>query len=167
MDIRDLIPWRREDRPAAPGRPQHPLAALHREMDRLFEDFFRGDTPWPLSHLRGTGGAFSPSVDVRETDAELVVSAELPGIDEKDLEIDLGDDGLTIRGEKKEEHEERKEGLYRAERSYGSFQRFVPLPTAIVADKATAEFKNGVLTITLPKPPDAQPKRRKIEIKRG
>ncbi len=164
MAIRDLIPWRRREE-MLPARWESPFAALHREMDRLFEDFFGEREFWPLWPRRGAG--FVPSVDVQETDKEFRVVADLPGLDEKDVQVDLTDDGLSIRGEKKSDREEKREGYYRAERSYGSFERFIPLPGPVQGDKASAEFKNGVLTVTLPKPPEAQAKRKRIEVKRG
>ena len=110
-------------------------------------------------------GAFSPSVDVRETDKEIVVSAEIPGMEEKDIQVELAADGLTIRGEKRTETEDKKEGYVRKETSYGSFHRFIPLPAEVQAAKASAELKKGVLTVTLPKTPEAKAKRKKIEIK--
>jgi HSP20 family protein len=166
MAIRDLIPRRRREGAVEPTRGEHPISALHREMNRLFQDFFGDWDIWPLERLRGRAGAFTPSVDVRESDKDIRVWVDLPGLSEDDIDVELTDDGLTIRGEKKSEQEERGEGVHRVERSYGSFERFVALPTAVEGEKATAEFKNGVLTITLPKPPEVEAKRKKIEIKR-
>lgn len=167
MGMRDLIPWRRRgrNRTLLPLGGEHPFAALHRELDRLFEDFFVGRDWWPPAPLGGR--VFSPSVDVRESDKEVRVSAELPGLDEKDLEVELSDEGLTIRGEKKHEQEDRGEGYYKAERSYGAFEWFIDLPCAVDGEKAAAEFKNGVLTVALPKLAEEAGSRKKIEIKRG
>lgn len=165
MGIRDLVPWRRRG-PALPAREEAPLLSAWRDFDRVLEDFFGGRGLWPLSPEVGRR-TFVPSVDVRETDKEIVVSADLPGLDEKDIRVELIGDGLTISGEKKSEHEESGRGFYRAERSYGSFERFIPLPVGVEAEKATAEFKNGVLTVTLPKPPEAQASRKQIAVKRG
>jgi len=164
MPIRDLIPWRREGRGLVRGGEEHPLSGLHREMNRLFEDFVRG---WdlPLARSLGRLDTFVPSVDVRETDKAVVVSAELPGMDENDIKVELADDGLTISGEKKTETDEEHEGISRHERTYGSFQRFVAIPVQVQEAKTTAEFRNGVLTVTLPKAPEAQAKRKKIQIK--
>jgi len=164
MAIRDLIPWRRGDRGLVREGQEHPLSSLHREMNRLFDDFFHG---WgsPLARPFGRGGDFVPSVDVRETDKEIVVTAELPGLGEKDIEVELTDDGLSIRGEKKSETEEERRGYYRSERSYGSFQRFIPIPVGVQEEKASAEFHNGVLTVSLPKVAEEQAKRKKIDIK--
>jgi len=95
------------------------------------------------------------------------VTAELPGLEEEDVEVELSDEGLTIRGEKKQEQEERGEGYYRAERTYGAFQRFIDLPCEVDGEKAEAEFRNGILTVILPKRPEEQGNRKKIQIKRG
>ena len=164
MPIRDLIPWRHGERGLVREGEEHPLAGLHREMNQLFEDFFRG-LDLPLARSFAHLGGFVPSVDVRETDKQVIVSAELPGMDEKDIHVELADDGLTIRGEKKTETEEDAEGLHRHERTYGSFQRLVAIPVQVQEAKATAKFKNGVLTVTLPKAPEAQAKRKRIQIK--
>ena len=164
MAIRDLIPWGRRGRELASTGEEHPVASLWRDMNRLFQDFFEGHE-WPLAKEWGKAGAFSPRVDVRETDKEVVVSAEVPGMDEKDIQVELTDDGLTIRGGKETETEEKKEGYVRKETSYGSFRRFIPLPAEVQAAKASAELRKGVLTVTLPKTPEAKAKRKKIEIK--
>jgi HSP20 family protein len=106
-------------------------------------------------------------VDIREDDKEIVVAAELPGLDEKDLEVTMSDNALIIKGEKKGEHEERESGYSYRERSYGAFQRVIPLDVDVLEDQVAATFKNGVLTIVLPKSPDAQRKFKKIAISGG
>jgi HSP20 family protein len=106
-------------------------------------------------------------MDVRETDKEIVVEAELPGIDEKDVSLSLQDGVLTIRGEKKHEHEEEKENYRVSERRYGSFQRAMRLPDTVDENKVEASFNNGVLTASLPKRPEAIGKQRTIPIKKG
>ncbi len=166
MAIRNLIPWARRES-SVPARGGLPLTTLRGEMERLLEDFFGDGDLWPRLGEGRRAGAFVPSVDVKETDKDIRVVADLPGMDEKDIQVDLTDGGLSIRGEKKSDHEESREGYYRAERSYGSFERFIPLPVAVEGGKVTAEFKNGVLTVTLPKPPEAQAKHARIEVKRG
>jgi len=166
MAIRDLVPWRRSTT-TLPVREIHPLSLLHEDVDRLFGDFFGDSGLWPTWPTQRQEGAFVPRVDIEETDKEIRVIADLPGLDEKDVHVDLTDDGLTIRGEKKSEHEGKREGYYHAERSYGSFERSIPLPGTVDADKVAAQFKNGVLTITLPRPPEATPTRKRIEIKKG
>ncbi len=145
MAITDLIPWRRQE-PARRG--ENELTAFERDMDRLFERFFRGGTLAPFGESWGT---FSPSVDVVETNDQIKVSAELPGLDDRDIEVSLDRGVLTISGEKSEEHKEERENYYRAERTYGSFRRSIPLPAEVNEDEVEAVFQNGVLTITLPK----------------
>jgi HSP20 family protein len=145
MAITDLIPWRRQE-PAR--REENELDVFQRDMDRLFERFFRGGTLAPFGE---TWGPFSPSVDVVETADEIQVSAELPGLEDKDIEVSLDRGVLTISGEKSEERKEERENYYRAERTYGSFKRAIPLPTDVNEDKVEAVFQNGVLTITMPK----------------
>lgn len=127
------------------------FGSLQREMDRLFEDFFR------------RGGLMRPSVDVVETNDTVVVKAELPGMEPKDVDISVSDDRLTIKGERKAEKEEKGKTFYRMERCYGSFSRTIELPASVEADKAKADYKNGVLEITLPK--TEQVKAKKIPIK--
>jgi HSP20 family protein len=104
-----------------------------------------------------------PSVDVSETEKNVIVKAELPGMDPKDVDLSIEKGTLVIRGEKKQESEEKNENYHRVERSYGSFHRSIPLPCKCDADKVKAKYKNGVLTVTLPKDKDAQPRRVSIE----
>ena len=109
--------------------------------------------------------AFKPRIDVSETDKALAISAELPGLDEKDVKVELEDEVLTISGEKKAESATKDKGWYRAERSYGAFRRVIPLPTDVEAEKAKAVFKRGVLSIELPRKEEATQKKRTLEIK--
>jgi HSP20 family protein len=135
-------------------------------MNRLFDDFFGGFSlsPWaPLE--RGVPQVFTPRVDVSETDTEIKVSAELPGMEEKDIDVSLTRDTLTIKGEKKEESEEKGKDYYRMERSYGSFTRSIPLPVEVNTDKVEATFKKGVLDITLPKTAKAIGETKKVAVK--
>jgi len=128
-------------------------------MDRVFEDFFgprrRGLIPWE--------GEWTPSMDVAETAEQVVVKAEVPGIDPKDINISLQGDVLTVKGEKKSEREEKEENYHLVERSYGAFSRSVTLPAAVDAEKIEAKYEKGVLTITCPKKEVVKPKQ--IEIK--
>jgi HSP20 family protein len=141
-----------------------PFSAMRREMDRLFDEF-RGVGGGPYAAEPAT---FTPAVSVRQTDKGGVeVTAELPGIDEKSVEVSLADNALTIRGEKKEEKEEKGEGWYLSERSFGSFLRTIPMPVEVDEGKVSAQFKNGVLTVTLPAAPDTERKTKKIEVKSG
>jgi HSP20 family protein len=128
------------------------------------EDFWMA----PFEEMGRWGETFTPRVDVREEDNQVVVSAELPGIDQKDIDVTVTRDSVRIAGEKKheEEKEEKEEkGYYRRETSYGSFERVIDLPSEIDENKAEAQFSKGVLTIRLPKSEQAQAKQKKIEIK--
>jgi len=118
-------------------------------IERLFDDMWRGVATQPAA-------AFAPRLDVVERESELLVNAELPGLEEKDFSLEVHGNVLTLRGEKRSEHEERKQGWHWNERSYGSFRRVVELPVEVDADKASASFKNGVLTVTLPKAESAK-----------
>lgn len=143
-----------------------PFASLQREMNRLFDGFLGGSTlsQW-APFERGGAEAFQPRVDVSETDSEIKVSAELPGLDENDIDVSLTRDTLTIKGEKKEEKEEKGSDYYRMERSYGSFTRSIPLPVEVNTDKVEATFKKGVLRVTLPKTASAIEKTKKVAVK--
>ena len=167
LNVRELIPWTRGREVTSGRRIEHPLVAFQREMDRLFEDFWRGfDLPL-VGRPERIGGAVSPRIDISEKDDEIVVSAELPGLDEKDVEVTLTDNVLLIRGEKKLEKEEKERGHTYTERSYGSFERRIPIDAEVLSDKVSAAFKNGVLTVTLPKSPEAQKHVRHIPIGAG
>ncbi|MDI9570758.1 MAG: Hsp20/alpha crystallin family protein [Pseudomonadota bacterium] len=162
---RNLLPslWN-STAPAAGAADDHPFSGIRREMNRIFDDFFRGMELTP----RSPGDRFHrfvPSLDIRENDKEITIKAELPGMDEKDVELLLTDNALTIKGEKKEEKEEQGKDYCHMECIYGSFQRVVPLPEGIDMKKAEAEFKKGILSITLPKTDIAKVKGKKIEIK--
>ena len=147
MAFRDLIPWSRNQE-LAPARDNFdPFLTLHREMNRLFDDVFRGFGGAGLSPLM-EGRYGWPKVELNETDKTLTVSAELPGLDEKDVQVEIANGVLTLRGEKKAERS--GEGRTFTERTYGSFERQIPLED-VEEDKAEASFKNGVLTISLPK----------------
>jgi HSP20 family protein len=173
MSVRDLIPWRRgnDQTPTTQFREDdsHPFLSLHREMNRLFDDTFRGfDARWPGFGLTSASrGGWSndrwPSIEIAETEKEWKVCAEVPGMDEKDLEI-LADDGvLTVRGERRSEVDDKDRQF--SERYYGRFERRIALPPDVEAERAEARFKNGVLTVTLPKSTNANPRVRRIAIK--
>lgn len=141
-----------------------PFRSLQREMDRLFNQFSR-DLYWP--RLDGETESATPLVDVAETDEGLTVTAELPGMDEKDIEVDLTNNVLTVKGEKKAEKEEKKADYHFRERSYGSFSRSVAVPFDVDPDQVKAAFSKGVLTIALPRPPEAKRKTKKIAVKKA
>jgi len=141
-----------------PVKREGPFVSLRREMDRLFDDFFRG---WELAPW--VEGEWYPSIDVAETEDQVIVKAEIPGMDPSELEITLTDDSLSIRGEKKEEKEEKKKNYHRRESRYGSFSRSVRLPALVNTEKAEASYDKGILTINAPKV--EKEKAKKIEIK--
>lgn len=162
---RSFLPsvWRRSDVPVKRSE-EHPFYGIQKEMNRLFDDFFQDFSVSPFEE--GTFlGKFSPSIDIREGDNSITVQAELPGMDEKDIEVLLSDNTLTIKGEKKEESEEKKENYHHVERSYGVFQRVVSLPSGVDSGRAEAKFSKGVLSITLPKTAEAEAKGKQIPIK--
>jgi HSP20 family protein len=154
MSMRDLIPWNRQSSttPAVYGDEQrNPFFSLRQDIDRLFDDVFRGSIP-------SLGGGRSmmawPSVEVGETDREIRITAEVPGMSDKDIELLVEDVVLTLRGEKKSETEDKDRGY--SERFYGRFERRIALPTGVDHKAAKADFKEGVLNITLPKTEDAE-----------
>lgn len=164
MSIRSMLPWASPRRTMTRGeRGGDPFLSLKREMDRVFENFWdRFERPFGMEPTAGF-----PRTDISETEDEIEVAMELPGIDEKDIDVSVSEDVITVRGEKKDEREEEKKGYYLSERSYGSFHRTIPIPPGVDADKAEARFRKGVLTITLPKTDDAKSKTRRIEVKPG
>lgn len=156
------------------------IARLREEIDRTFDRMFHGWPEWPHisgrwlepSGLKDLWGPIAtprlhltPSVDVGETDKAYEITAELPGMDEDDIEVTLTDAGLTIKGEKKSEREETGKNYHRLERSFGSFQRFFAVPEEVDTAKIDARFRKGLLTVTLPKTAKARAKARKIKVK--
>ena len=139
-----------------PGSSPDLLGTLQREVNRVFDQMF-GNAPGPMA-------GFAPSVEMKETDGGLTISAELPGLEEKDVEVSLDGDLLTLSGEKRQETSEEKEGIHISERSYGSFRRSIRLPWAADPAQASAAFDKGVLTVTLKRPPEAAPKVNRIPI---
>jgi len=169
MVFQEMIPWRKgKQNVSVRNGNDFPLSSLQRRMNRVFDDFFGdfGDINFaPLRALSGTGSEFVPRMDVSDTDKEIMITAELAGIDEKDVDITLQDDVLTIRGEKKVQRDENEKSYHLVERSSGTFSRSIALPAEIEQDKIEATFKKGVLTIRLPKQPVEESKAKKIEIK--
>lgn len=145
---------------------EHPAYSLQKEMNDLLNRFFKG---WDFP----AGGGFdeftsyTPRIDVKETDNELIVAAELPGLTEKDVTVSVAKDYLTISGEKKSEKEEDVKGYYHMERTYGSFRRTIPLPYEVHVDRAQATFKDGLLTVSLPKTPETQKGTKTIAVNKG
>ena len=161
-----------------PGLSRGPFAFMQRfseEMDRLFADFGFGRdwlTPSFGRDLapRGFGefgrALWSPQVEMFERDGQLIVRADLPGLSKDDVKVEVTDNSINLSGERKSEREEKDEGYYRSERSYGSFYRSIPLPEGVNADEANATFKNGVLEIAMAAP-QAKPRGRRLEVKEG
>jgi HSP20 family protein len=169
MDIKKLAPWnwfKKEDDAGKIVPVQHsgtmgqgyPLynsvTQLHREIDSIFNTVLHGFALSPFGFERPllpsmAEGIFKPTLDLSATGKEYTITVEIPGVDEKDVKVDIADDTLTIQGEKKQEKEEKEKNYYRIERSYGSFQRVLSLPEDADQDCVKAKFKKGVLTVTI------------------
>lgn len=167
MKIKDLIPWASKDQishPAQDDQRDNPIATLQREMNQVFESFFKrfskgfGEIDWPWGHSEARS-------DVVQTDGAVEVSIELPGMGLEDIEVSVANDMLTIKGEKKVERQEEKKGYYLSERSYGAIWRSIPLPPGVDGEKAEASFRNGVLNVRLPQTEEAQAKVKRIAVK--
>jgi HSP20 family protein len=161
----------REGAPLA-GSPFAFMRRFSEEMDRLFEDFGFGrvrlapEFEHGLDQLGALAGAsWAPQVEVIERDNELMIRADLPGMTKDDVKVEIADNAVVIRGERKSEREENEKGYYRSERSYGSFYRRIPLPSGVNVEEANADFRKGVLEITIPTTHRAEAKRQQIEIK--
>jgi len=170
MAITDLIPWKKEEAKLTGVRQDYSdfALSLQNEMNCIFEDFFRD--PFGLTRYEDVGsawGGFNPQVDNSETDKEYIVSAELPGLEKNDVQVSLSHHTLTISGDKKNEKRDKGKYYYRVERSYGFFNRSIPLPDDVDEDKIEAAFKNGVLTINLPKTAEGVSQQKRINIKKG
>lgn len=164
MALTDLIPWKKQDDNLALRRREtDPFAQLRREIDQMFDGML-GDWTRPMNLLDRRLGNWMPQVEVTETGKEIRVTAELPGMDEKNIEVSVLDGALMLKGEKSEEHEEEKGDVHRSERQYGMFERTIPLPAPVEMEKVKASFKKGVLKIILPKTREAQSNRRHIPI---
>ncbi|WP_095204460.1 Hsp20/alpha crystallin family protein [Mesorhizobium carmichaelinearum] len=173
MSVRDLIPWSRGNgNSQAPslyrGDDIDPFMSLHRNVNRLFDEVFRGfDAPSVLGRMGNgrMGNGLWPNVEIAENEKEIRVTAEVPGLEEKDIEVMLEDGVLTLRGEKKSETEDRDRQF--SERYYGRFERRLALGRDVEQDKVAATFKNGVLDVTLPKNAKAQANAKRIAINKG
>jgi HSP20 family protein len=165
MSVRDLIPWSRGNNQAPSiyrDENMDPFLSLHRNVNRLFDEVFRDfDTPSVFGRMTGRNGPW-PSVEFSETDKEIRVTAEVPGLDEKDIEVLLDDGVLTLRGEKKSETEDKDRQF--SERHYGRFERRFGLGREVDEDNVAATFKNGVLTVILPQTEKAQANAKRIAI---
>jgi len=167
MLLRDLIPFVSAPPLTGERRRLDPFNTMQREMSRMFEDAWKG-FEWPVLGNGGEGGlaAFAPKVDVSETDKDIQVTAELPGMEEKDIDVVFADGVLTIQGERKTETEKKDEDkrYFLRECSYGTFRRDLPLGDSVDDAKVKATFKNGTLTVTLQKTKEAKAKEKHIPI---
>jgi HSP20 family protein len=163
MDLKNIIPFGKKNIEVR-RENENPFAMMQREMNRIFDSFNQN---WGLSSFPEFTGSFMPRLDVTEDLSAFTVTAELPGMSEKEIDLSISGDTLTIRGEKKEEKEDKNKNYYYSERSYGTFMRTIPLPQQIETNKVSASFKKGVLTITLPKTTAAVESTKKIEVKTG
>lgn len=160
MGFQSLLPWRHK------RESNDPFTSLQQAMNQLFDDFSRNG--WERSSLPSLSGEMKgvmPHIDLVEDDSKIEVSAELPGMDEKDINVTLRQGVLTIRGEKKSEREEKKKDHHITERYFGSFQRNVMLPCEVMEDQVRAQFKKGVLTVTLPKLEEGRTRGKQIEVR--
>ena len=165
--VKTLIPWRKKTKELIPSKgEENPFELLHQQMNDLFEDFFDGfggkSSLWPsLRRPAREWTPVNPMFEVSETNDEVRIKAEMPGMDEEDIEVLLDENVLTIRGEKKDERDRKKRNYYISEVIYGQFHRSIPLPAGTNRNKARAKFNKGVLTLTVPKTEQA-----KLECKR-
>jgi len=177
MDVKKFVPWnwfnKKEEEAGKPmpfAREEKqilsPLQQLHSEMDRIFDQTFKG---FGLAQF-GFGKAsaaelFKPTLDLSASEKQYTVSVEVPGVDEKDIQLEIVDDTLVIKGEKKQETESKDNSFYRIERSYGSFRRVLSLPEDADRENVSAAFKKGVLTVTIPRKPSQKAEVKRVEIK--
>jgi len=187
MDFKKIAPWnwfKKEEEAGStipvkysgqkqpPRQFYEPIGSLHQEIDQLFENFFRGGglTSFKAGSLFNsslTDGLLKPTLDIGATEKEYVISVEVPGVDQKDVKLEIANNTLTVCGKKNKEEEEKGKNYYRMERSYGSFQRVLSLPDDADQDKIKATFKNGVLTVAIPRKslPSSERALKQIEIK--
>ena len=146
--------------------PFRTLQRLSDEMDRIFDDFGLGRR-WSSGRREFGSEMWAPDVEVFQKNNELTIRADLPGLKKDEVTVEVADQAVTIQGERRRETDEEHEGLYRSERSYGSFWRVIPLPEGAISEQAKAQFRDGVLEITMPTPPASTSKGRRLEISEG
>jgi len=154
-----IMKWRPTREMALPSD----IFSMQRDINRLFDNFFRGGPAWEEGELAPS--AWLPAVDVAEQENEFLVKVELPGVNKDDVKITLQNNVLTVKGEKKQEKEAKGVDYHRVERSYGSFCRSFTLPSTVKADRIDASYKDGILSVTLPKAEEAKPKQIEVKVK--
>jgi HSP20 family protein len=162
MTTRRISPLAKKSRDTIRSPEESPLLSLRNNIDRLFDNFFQG---FDIGPFTTTPAMFNPSIDVADSGRDLKVTIELPGMNEKDIDVSITQDSLTVRGEKRDETEEKGSSYHRMERVYGSFARTIPLPVEVDVDGAKANYKKGVLSITIPKTEKALKEAKKIPVK--
>lgn len=171
MALRDIVPHWGGKTPSAPAKltePEELFETMRREMDRVFSEFRRGFEVAPIGAPWGRGlMELSPRTDFAEDDQAYEVTVEVPGLEEKDIEVSIGSGLLTIKGEKKAEREDRKQGYHLAERSYGTFQRTLSVPPNVALDRIEAKVQNGVLRLTMPKSGEGEIGMKRIKVERA
>lgn len=166
MTNRHITPWHhRRGSELDVRRDTDPILKMQREMNRMFESFF--DNPFGAMRSMENWEGFAPNIDVYETDKEIKMDVELPGMDEKNIDISLHNGILTISGKREDEETQKEKSYYRHERTFGSFRRSIQLPDEVDEDRIDASYSKGILKITLPKSEQSVTSRRKIEIKKG
>lgn len=162
MSLRDLTPWRSRNRTLPGALLNNPFRSHYPDFDRWFDVIARD---MDFDRLGGEDGVLAPEIDISETDKAFAVKADLPGVEEKDVDVSVADGVLTLKGERRTEKETKETKLHRVERSFGTFERVMSLPADIDEAKISASFKKGVLTVTLPKKPAAKKSTKKISVK--
>jgi len=172
----EIMPRDQQRLSRSEARWEDPFRALDRfasEMDRIFDSFGFGRSlmprrgGWTSSGMGTEVNSWMPEIEFYQRNNELVVRADLPGLKKDDVKVDITDQAITIHGERRQEQQSEQGGVYRTERSYGSFYRQIPLPEGTITDQAKATFKNGVLEVTVPSPPDQVTRGRRLEISEG
>ena len=165
MALTDLVPWKKNRSNIRVRRDyDDAIEPFRQEMNNLLNRFFGDWELDPFGSITSIAGEFTPMVDVKEDDEAITITAELPGMDEKDIDVTLSKDSVTIKGEKTEEKEDKGKNYYRSERRFGAFHRAIPLTSEIDEEKVEAKFKKGVLSLKLPKTEDAVRQRKKIKV---
>ncbi|MCB0310767.1 MAG: Hsp20/alpha crystallin family protein [Bdellovibrionales bacterium] len=162
--LRELVPWKHSSEKAPSKQPNWP-GSLQREMNRLFDDFFTGFGIEPFAGMSEKGFGFNPNVNVEENEKEIVVTAEVPGMNQDDIHLSLTDEQLVLSGERKNKTERKENGVTYYESSYGNFKRVIPIGVEIDHDKVDACLEKGQLVITLPKTEISKQQSKKISIR--